>query len=53
MYPYLGVSEFLALYEDYNHSEKYKIIVFYPGHSKQSSFRLFDTHQDSHTYRAT
>lgn len=27
MYPYLRVNEFLALYEDYNETDKYKIIV--------------------------
>ena len=53
MYPYLRVNEFLALYEDYNESGKYKIIVFYPGHREQNSFRLFDTLPDNHTYRAT
>jgi hypothetical protein len=53
MYPYLRVNEFLALYEDYNDTGKYKIIVFYPGHRDQNSFKLFDTLQDNHTYRAT
>lgn len=53
MYPYLRVNEFLSLYEDYNETGKYKIIVFYPGHHDQNSFRLFDTLQDNHTYRAT
>ena len=53
MYPYLRVNEFLALYEDYNESGKYKIIVFYPGHREQNSFRLFDTLSDNNTYRAT
>lgn len=53
MYPYLRVNEFLALYEDYNETDKYKIIVFYPGHRDQNSFRLFDTLPDNHTYRAT
>lgn len=52
MFPYLRVNEFLTLYEDYNETWKYKIIVFYPGHHEQNSFRLFDTLQDSHTYRA-
>lgn len=52
-YPYLRVNEFLALYEDYNETDKYKIIVFYPGHRDQNSFRLFDTLPDNHTYRAT
>ncbi len=53
MYPYLRVNEFLATYEDYNETGKYKIIVFYPGHREDNSFRLFDTLQDNHTYRAT
>lgn len=53
MYPYLRVNEFLALYEDYNETDKYKIIVFYPGHREDNSFRLFDTLPDNHTYRAT
>ena len=53
MYPYLRVNEFLALYEDYNMTSKYKIIVFYPGHREQNSFRLFDVLPDNHTYRAT
>ena len=52
MYPYLRVNEFLALYEDYNETSKYKIIVFYPGHQEQNSFRLFDMLSDDHTYRA-
>ena len=34
MYPYLRVNEFLALYEDYNDTSKYKIIVFYPHNLK-------------------
>lgn len=50
MFPYLRVNEFLALYEDYNDTGKYKIIVFYPGHRDQNSFRLFDTLPDNTTY---
>jgi len=53
MYPYLRVSGFLSLYEDYNETGKYKIIVFYPGHRENNSFRLFDELPDNHTYRAT
>ena len=53
MYPYLRVNEFLSLYEDYNETGKYKIIVFYPGHRENNSFRLFDELPDNHTYRAT
>lgn len=53
MYPYLRVNEFLALYEDFNSTNRYKIIVFYPGHRDQNSFRLFDVLHDNNTYRAT
>ena len=53
MYPYLRLNEFLSLYENYNESGKYKIIVFYPGHRDNNSFRLFDALPDNHTYRAT
>ena len=53
MYPYLRVNELLALYEDYNETSKYKIIIFYPGHRDGNSFRLFDTLTDDHSYRAT
>jgi hypothetical protein len=53
MFPYLRVNELLALYEDYNDTSKYKIIVFYTGHRENNSFRLFGTLPDNHTYRAT
>lgn len=53
MFPYLRVNQFLSLYEDYNETSKYKIIVFYPGHRYQNTFHLFDTLQDNNTYRAT
>ena len=53
MFPYLRVNEFLALYENFNETGKYKIIIFYPGHREQNSFRLFGTLPDNHTYRAT
>ena len=53
MFPYLRVNELLALYEDYNDTSRYKIIVFYPGHRENNSFRLFGTLPDNHTYRAT
>ena len=53
MYPYLRVNELLTLYEDYHETGKYKIIVFYPGHREENSFKLFGTLQDNHTYRAT
>lgn len=52
MFPYLRVNQFLALYEDYNETSKYKIIVFYPGQQDGNSFRLFNTLQDNHSYRA-
>ena len=53
MCPYLRVNELLALYEDYNDTSRYKIIVFYPGYRENNSFRLFGTLPDNHTYRAT
>lgn len=53
MFPYLRTNEFLALYEDFNETGRYKIIVFYPGHRDQNTFRLFGTLHDNHTYRAT
>ncbi len=53
MYPSLRVNEFLSLYEDYNDTGKYKILVFYPGHRENNSFRLFNELPDNHTYRAT
>ena len=53
IYPYLRVNKFLAMYEDYNETNKYKLIIFYPGHRQQNSFRLFDKVSDNNTYRAT
>lgn len=53
IFPYLRVNEFLAKYEDYNDTSRYKIIVFYPGHRESNSFRLFGLLPDNHTYRAT
>ena len=53
MFPYLRVNELLALYEDYNETDKYKIIVFYPGNREQNKFKLFGALDDKHTYRAT
>ncbi len=52
IYPYLRANEFLALYEDYNETGRYKIIIFYPGHHDRNSFRLFGTLPDNHAYRA-
>ena len=53
MYPYLRVNEFLALYEDFNLTNEYKIIVFYPGNREENSYKLFHVLHDSNTYRAT
>lgn len=53
MYPYLRTSTLLAKYEQYNLSNEYKIIVFYPGKKDGNSYRLFDRLYDQNTYRAT
>ncbi len=53
MAPYLRVNELLAMYEEYNLTNQYKIVVFYPGHRIENSFSLFDLLPDHHTYRAT
>lgn len=53
MYPYLRVNEFLALYEDFNRTNEYKIIVFYPGNREENSYKLFHLLHDNNTYRAT
>lgn len=53
MFPYMRTSVFLANYEQYNRSNRYKIIVFYPGHREDNNFNLFDHLDDQHTYRAT
>ena len=52
MYPYLRVNDLLAMYEDFNISNAYKLLVFYPGNSVQNSFSLFGMLPDHHTYRA-
>ena len=52
MYPYLRVNELLAMYEDFNISNAYKLLVFYPGKSVENSFSLFGVLPDHHTYRA-
>lgn len=52
MYPYLRVNEFLALYEDFNRTNEYKIIVFYPGNREGNSYKLFHVLHDQNTYRA-
>lgn len=53
MFPYLRTNRLLTRYEKYNDTSLYKIILFYPGHQEGNSFSLFDTLEDSHTYRAT
>lgn len=53
IFPYLRTNVFLTRYEKYNDTSRYKIILFYPGHREGNSFSLFDTLEDSHTYRAT
>lgn len=53
MYPYLRTNKFLSNYEIYNKSNRYKIIIFYPGEKEGNSFRLFNRIDDEHTYRAT
>lgn len=53
IFPYLRTNVFLTRYEKYNDTSKYKIILFYPGHQEGNSFSLFDSLEDSHTYRAT
>ncbi len=52
IYPYLRTSNLLNRYEPYNRSERYKIILFYPGELGGSSFKLFGDLEDNHTYRA-
>ncbi len=52
IYPYLRTSNLLNRYEPYNRSERYKIILFYPGDQSGSSFNLFGDLEDNHTYRA-
>ena len=52
IYPYLRTNTFLSNFERYNKGEKYKLIVFYPGHSSGNSFSLFDRLKDDNTYRS-
>lgn len=52
IFPYLRTNVFLTNYEKYNNTDKYKIILFYPGHRVNNSFSLFDRLNDSNTYRA-
>lgn len=53
MYPYLRVNELLAAYEDFNQTNEYKLIVFYPGNREDNTYKLFHRLHDSNTYRAT
>ena len=53
IFPYLRTNIFLTNYERYNQTDKYKLIVFYPGHRVDNTFSLFDILEDSNTYRAT
>ncbi|WP_239446383.1 BREX protein BrxB domain-containing protein [Parabacteroides sp. An277] len=53
IYPYLRTNHLLANYEQYNKSNRYKIIVFYPGEKEGNIFRLFNRVDDQHIYRAT
>ncbi|MCD8313155.1 MAG: DUF1788 domain-containing protein [Bacteroidales bacterium] len=52
IFPYLRTNVFLTKYEKYNEPNLYKIILFYPGHQVGNSFSLFDSLEDTHTYRA-
>ena len=52
IYPYLRTSNLLNRYEKHNHSERYKIILFYPGDQDGATFKLFGDLEDNHTYRA-
>ena len=52
IFPYLRTNVFLTAYEPYNDTDKYKIILFYPGGQEGNSFTLFNALQDHHTYRA-
>lgn len=52
IFPYLRVNELLAMYEDFNITHKYRIVVFYPGHREGNSFSLFGLLPDRHIYRA-
>jgi hypothetical protein len=52
IFPYLRTNTFLSNFERYNKGEKYKLIVFYPGHSVGNGFSLFDRLKDDNTYRS-
>lgn len=52
IFPYLRTNVFLTNYEKYNETDKYKIIVFYPGERVDNTFKLFNILEDAHAYRA-
>lgn len=52
IFPYLRTNVFLTNYEKYNETDKYKLIIFYPGHRVNNTFSLFDVLDDANTYRA-
>lgn len=52
IYPYLRTSEFQAKYEQFNKTNQYKIILFYPGYQDGARYKLFGILDDQHTYRA-
>jgi len=52
IYPYLRTNTFLSNFERYNKGEKYKMIIFYPGHTLENSFSLFGKLKDDNTYRS-
>lgn len=51
IYPYLRASRFLSNFEKYFISEKYKLILFYPGEVKDY-YSLFKLLNDENPYRA-
>lgn len=53
IFPYLRTNTLISNYEEFNKCDKYKIIIFYPGHKVESNFLLFDRINDQHNYRAT
>ena len=53
MFPYLRANVFLTCMEQFNKVSIYKMILFYPGESKDNSYRLFGRLDDMHAYRAT
>ncbi len=53
MFPYMRTNAFLTRYEKYNETDKFKIIVFYPGVVEKNDYHLFGLLNDDHTYRAT